>query len=180
MRKKLAKEYFTEIYNATFDDAVTYILGKTGNPDILSTVLFYTYSELFIFLKKQRLYIEEQTSDFFYDCLNDTLGEFAPTETAPSRTINPASKEDIDKLLDTDIDLTDQKAFDDLLIKKSHSFLLQKNATERKVFVLYFYKGFDVRRISGLLGMDPDIVCGCIKNLLEEIKTSFLANYIKQ
>lgn len=180
MRKKLAKKYFTEIYEATFDDAITYILGKTGNPNILSKVLFYTYSELFIFLKKQRLYIEEQTSDFFYDCLNDMLSEFTPAESTPSRTIEPATAEQVDALLDIDIDVTDESAIDNLLVKKSHSFLLQKNALERKVFVLYFYKGFDVRRISGLLGVNPDIVCGCICTLLEEIKTNFLANYIKQ
>ncbi len=180
MRKKLAKKIFTQIYNATFDDAITYIYGKTGNPDSLNTILFYTYSELFIFLRKQRRYIEELTSDFFYECLNDMLSGFSELETAESRSIEPAELQQLEKLLDTEFDLTEQQIKDKMLVKKAHSFLLQKNSLERKIFVLYFYKHFDVRRISGLLGVDPEIVQGCLCTLLDEIKNNFLANYIKK
>lgn len=180
MRKKVAKKHFTQIYEATYEDTITYILGKTGNPDLLSTILFYTYSELFIFLTKQRHYIEEQTSEFFYDCLNDMLSEFWTEETVPARNIELSDKEHVDILLESEFDLTDEIARNNLLIKKSHSYLMSRNILERKIFCLYFYKKFDARRISGLLGVEPDVVYSCVNTLLEEMKTNFLADYIKK
>lgn len=178
MKKSTAIEYFKELYDVTFDDAITYIYGKTGNPDLLADVLYNTYSELFIFIKKQRRYNEEEVSDFFYGCLNDMLSEFTTPELTPARKIEPSEKEEVDALLDTLLDINDEQAVSSLLIKKAHSFILQKNALERKIFVLYFYKAFEPIRISGLLGVDVSIVNGCIATLLKEIKENFLSNYI--
>ncbi len=178
MRKSIALEYFKELYDATFDDTITYIYGKTGNPDLLNDVLYSTYSELFIFIKKLKWYDEEQVSNFFYNCLNDMIGEFAPPEAASPREIAPSQKEDIELLLDTEFDIDDEQAVNNLLIKKAHSFVLQKSAVERKIFVLYFYKGFEPTRISGLLGVDASIVNGCVATLLTEIKDNFLSSYL--
>ena len=169
MRKNTAIEYFKEIYDATFDDAITYIYGKTGNPSLLNDILYNTYFELFMFIKKQRWFNEEETNDFLYSCLNDMLGEFSSKETIPPRTIEPSEKEEIDKLLDIEFDINDEQAINNLLLKKANSFILQKNALERKIFVLYFYNGFETKRISGLLGVNSDIVDGCIVTLLKEI-----------
>ncbi len=178
MRKSSAIKYFKEIYDATFDDAITYIYGKTGNPDLLGDVLYNTYFELFMFIKKKRRYIEEDVSDFFYGCLNDMLSAFSKNETTPLREIEPSQKDEIDKLLNIEFDMNDEQAINSLLLKKANSFVLQKSALERKIFVLYFYKGFESTRISGLLGVDAAIVDACIVTLLKEIKENFLSNYI--
>ena len=178
MKKSIALEYFKELYNSTFDDTITYIYGKTGNPDILNDVLFSTYNELFIFIKKLKWYDEEQVSNFFYNCLNDMIGEFVPVEATSPREILPSQKDEVEALLDTEFDIDDEQAVNDLLIKKAHSYILQKSALERKVFTLYFYKGFEPTRISGLLGVDASVVNGCIKTLLTEIKDNFLSSYL--
>ncbi len=178
MRKKQAEKFFKQIYDATFDDAVTYIYGKTGDLDIVNTVLFYTYNELYLFLKKQRIYIDEITSDFFYECLNDMIAEFCEEKTPEFREINPSDQQHLDKLLDVEFDLNDEVVNERMIVKKVHSYLMQKNVLERKIFLLYFFKGFDVRRISGLLGVNPDKVYGCLCTLLKEIKSNFLANYL--
>ncbi len=180
MRKAIAEQYFKEMYESTFDDSITYIFGKTGNPDLLNDVLFNAYSALFLFIKKQKYFIEEQVSNFFYNCINDMLNEFAPPDTISPREIEGAQKQEVDELLDIEFDIDDEQAIDNLLIKKAHSYILQKSALERKIFVLYFYKGYEVRRISGLLGVDADIVYGCVATLLKEIKDNFLASYIKK
>ena len=180
MKRAIAEEYFKEVYESTFDDSITYIFGKTGNPDLLNDVLFNAYSALFLFIKKQRYYIEEQVSNFFYNCINDMLNEFAPPDTTSAREIEGANKQDVEQLLDIEFDIDDEQAVENLLIKKAHSYILQKSSLERKIFVLYFYKNYDVRRISGLLGIDADIVYGCVATLLEEIKDNFLASYIKK
>lgn len=178
MKRSDAIQYFKEIYDATFDDSITYIYGKTGNPDLLGDVLLNTYSELFMFIKKQLHYNEEEVSDFFYSCLNDMLNEFAPDETTPQREITLSDSQEVEALLETEFDINDEQAINSLLLKKAHSYILQQNVLERKIFVLYFYKGFEPTRISGLLGVDATVVNGCIATLLKEIKDNFLSNYI--
>lgn len=180
MNKKRATRYFNELYDSTYDDALTYIAGKSGDTDIANDVLFDTYATVYAYLLKQKEVSESDAAEVFYNALNDAIEKHRRRPSEESTPPLIASKDELDPIIDTELDLSEQKATDDMLIKKAHSFVLQRSGTERKAFILYFYEGYSAKKTAKLLGLTEDEVYGYLVKTVSSIQSNFLAKYISK
>ena len=178
MKKKDAIRYFNDFYDMTYNDAMTFIAGKAGDTDIATDVLTDTYASVFSHLQKQKEYSESAVADEFYRALNAAIERYKRRYT---ETLHDAKASDgslLAELCERTLDLDEQTARDDMLIKKAHSYVLQCGSTERKTFILYFYEGYTAQRIAKLLGIDESEVFGYLERTVSGIQNNFLAKYV--
>ena len=154
------------------------IAGKAGDTDIATDVLTDTYASVFSHLQKQKEYSKSAVADEFYRALNAAIERYKRRST---ETLHDAKASDgslLADLCERTLDLDEQTARDDMLIKKAHSYGLQCGSTERKTFILYFYEGYTAQRIAKLLGIDESEVFGYLERTVSGIQNNFLAKYI--
>ncbi len=177
MKSNIATQYFEKLFEATFDNARVYVAGLTGNPDIIEDVLFKTYKEIFKQLQKQKNFDGDKIGEMFYGLLKKYAAECDNTQNDTPVNFIEKTEQDIKDILATEFNLTEEQAKDELLIKKSHTYLFQKPAIERKAFVLYFYEGCSPEEIADMFSIKKEYVCGCIYSILQQIKNNFLGTY---
>ena len=178
MKRKQAEKYFNEIYNATFDEAVTYVSARTGNTGITPTVLEDTYKALFYYLLKLKEPDDSAVSEKFIEILKKITEEFKAPDAECDEYVS--TKQEVEDIENSDIAMSEEQATDDLYVKKAHSYVLQRSSLERRVFILYFYENCTAERISALLSIPVENVYGYIKKTSEDIQANFLSKYISK
>lgn len=180
MKRSNAVQYFNNLYESTFDDAKAFVVGLTGNTDIVENVLLKTYKSVFEKLLKQKDITSDDIGKFFYNTLKNNALELAGTTQNTAYLPNEKQADDLKQILNTEFDLDEQKVNDEFLIKKAHNFLSQKPSIQKKAFVLYFYEGYETGEISKMLAVDEQVINGYIFDVLEDIKNNFLNGYLVQ
>lgn len=177
MKNTIATQYFDKLFEATYDNAKVFVAGLTGNPDIIERVLTKTYREIYKQLLKQKNYDGEEIGNAFYGLLKQYSAECDLSDDQPTAFLSQKSEQDITDILQTEFNISDDDAKENLLIKKAHTYLFQKSAIERKAFVLYFYQDCSIDEIADMFGIEKGYVCGYIYGILEDIKNNFLSAY---
>lgn len=181
MKKKEAINKFTSLYDATYDDAIAYTIGRTGSVDILSDVLKYTYNRLYQQLLKLKKYNLDEIKSNFFSYLNEAISKFDTSEKTHSDTVHTDMQySSPDDFLNIELNISDDKAKELLLHKKIQSYIKTCSDTEKKVFYMFFYCGYEIEQISKLLNLQENQTTNLICTILNYIKSNFLEEYISQ
>ncbi len=177
MKRKLADKYFNALYDATYDDAVAYIIGKSGDAAVAKDVLFDTYSCVYDYLRNKDDFYDDELTETFFDNLKKAMKKHITTneESTPLNILSNMQK--INEIVESEFELSEKDATENMLDKKAHSFVMQKSTVERRAFILYFYEGHSTNRISQILNIPEQQVCGHIQSVLLEIRNNFLSSY---
>lgn len=178
MKKNDAVRHFNDFYDTTYNDAMTFIAGKAGDTDIAPDVLTDTYTAVFALMQKQKEYDGAAVADEFYRALNNAIERHKRRPTEASHGTHASDGVMLSELCGRVLDLNEQAAHDDMLIKKAHSYVLQCDSTDRKAFILYFYEGYTAQKIAELLGITEGEVFGHLESTVSGIQHNFLAKYI--
>lgn len=180
MNKKRATQYLNEFYDSTYADTITYISGKTGDTDIASDVITDTFTDIYGYILSLKTVDEKDLGEYFYGALNFYIEKYQKELKAETEFQQSSSEERLLELITKDLDISEKQAIDDMLIKKSHSFVMQRSAIERKAFILFFYEGYSLEKTAELLGISTDILCGYLERTLLGIQSNFLSKYISK
>lgn len=185
MRKSIATLEFNRIFDATYDEALAFVSGKTGNIALADDILTDTYTAVYSRLRKMNAYDLQYIHEFFLDYLKHSTNEHmissdyvvsTLTTTTDSNSISSTNL--VDSILTTELSINEKDVTESLLLKKINAFVLQKDGIERKIFVLHFYCGYTLDQVSQLLEIPVYKINDQIYGLLTEIKNNFLNEYI--
>ena len=185
MKKSAAISKFNELFEATYDDALAFVVGKTGNILLADEILTETYSELFAYLKKCNEYSINEIHDFFLNLIKETTKSRTTNEQSLDSAVSVTEEqmiasEKLTELLNTEFNINEKQLQDDLILKKINRYILQKDDIRKKTFVLHYYCGYTLEQISTLLGLSITHIENYIFQILSEIKKSFLNNYVNK
>lgn len=185
MKKSEATAKFNQLYDLTYDNALAYSVESTGSMDTAEDILTDTYSAIYNRLLNMKEFDIENIRNHFFTCLKSSVKKYyikSANNEALNEDITVSSDGDcqpfIDALLNTEINITEKQAVDNLLIKKINDFISHKDEICRKAIILRFYYDYPLRKISKLLNVPDTTLNNCIYKLLEEIRNNFLDEYI--
>lgn len=180
MKRSIAVKHFNKLFDATFNDAITFISGKSGDTGIADNVLHDTYTEVFRYILRQKEYDEQDVGKKFLKTLKITVERYTRSvdKTDDQEYISDADK--LNTLVMTELELSEQQAMDDLYVKKAQSYVLQKGLKERKAFILYFYEGYSADDIARMLSISDKEVYGFLEKTVSGIQNNFLSKYISK
>lgn len=185
MKKSEATAKFNQLYDLTYDNALAYSIESTGSLDTAEDILADTYSAIYKRLLNMKEFDIENIRNYFFTCLKNSVKKYyvkrADKEVLYediAASFDGDCQSFIDALLNTEINITEKQAVDSLLIKKINDFISHKEEIHRKAFILRFYYGYPLRKISKLLNVPGTTINNYIYRLLEEIRNNFLDEYI--
>lgn len=180
MKKKDAVLKFTSLYDATYDDAIAYTLGRTGSVEILTNVLKDTYEKLYKKLLKSKRYNFDEIKSCFFSFLNEAISHHNSNNDSNNVAVLDVDSDNINEILDTELNISEDTAKELLLHKKIQSYITTRDESERKVFYMFFYCDYSVSQISKLLSLDEIYTKKLLCCILNKIKSNFLEEYISQ
>ena len=180
MKKTQVMQYFDSMYDSTYDDAIAFIIGMTGELDNIETILTETYLEIYTYLSKAKIVNSDEIQKYFIDTLKAKICKYSSkredeykVKAKIRRTLNS-----VQKMLLTEFEIEQDEFFESRFHKKIHSFISSKPALIRKVFLLYFYCNYDIEKIAALLQIETNEVTHITYTLLKEIRDTFLKHLI--
>lgn len=182
MRKKAAREVLEALYESTYTDAVAQYCTAFGTLNHIEDAFTKIYLEVYKHLLRLKKSTSEQTKDYF----DKVFCEYISANSDDEQNQNPPDENskfnttDITKVLSTEFDISEKEFFESMLNKKIYSYVMTKPIFVRKVFLLFFYCGYTIERISVTLNCKHEIVTSSIYTLLTEIQNSFLKNKITE
>lgn len=187
MKKSTAISKFNEIFDATYDEALAFVAGKTGNILLANDILTDTYSALFAHLKKCNEFDLNTTHEFFLRYIKESTNAYILKDKDLKNTSNLAFQDEIadaDKkiadLLNTEFEIHENQLQDTLILKKINRFILQKDDIRKKAFILHYYCNYSLEQVANLLDVSIQQTQSGIYQILCEIKKNFLGNYISK
>ncbi len=180
MKKSEAIKNFDILYDSTYNDAIAFIAGKTGSLDNVEKILSVTYSEMYRYFLKCNSCSKNEIEITFLKALKESMKNYLPQEKDDFCIDSKIRKtqKSVDKLLETDFDISETDFLESKLNKKIYSFVMNKHITKRKIFILYFYCNYNAKQIANLLETEDDTVTHILFTLLKEIRDSFLKTSI--
>ena len=185
MKKTEATARFNRLYDLIYDNALAYAVESTGNPETAEDILADTYSALYRRLLNSREFDIENIRNYFFTCLKNSVKKYYVKRVDSELLYEDIAAADgsdcqpfIDLLLNTEINITEKQAADSLLIKKINKYIIQKGEIQSKAFILRFYYGYPLEKISELLNVPRTTLNNYIYRLLDEIRKNFLDEYI--
>ena len=179
MRKNEVDKIFEALYESTYDDAVAYIGGSTGNLAIMEDLLFSLYSQMYEFLLNSKIYDENLIKGKYIETLKNIIAPHLTDDTnieitsKRKRTINS-----VEKNLETEFYISETDLFESEIIDEIIKFISGEPSFVQKIFILYFYCNYDAKNISELLSAEENDVTHIIYALLKEIRDTYLKNKI--
>ena len=181
MKNSDAIKLLDALYDSTYDDALAYIAGKTGNLNSAEAILIDTYTEVYKAIKS--------TKNINPDKINNLLVDKLKTATRNHQTTNAEElyidfstfdEKSIERILSTEFDLDTNKLENTLLLKKVNGYISKLPTFQQKSFVLHFYIGYSINQISHLLGESEEKITSSIGTTLNSIIINFLEEHISK
>lgn len=185
MKRTEATAKFNQLYDLTYDNALAYSVESTGCLETAEDILAETYSAIYKRLLNMKEFDIENIRGYFFTCLKNSVKKYyikKPEKEILYEDIASANDSDcqsfIDTILNTEINITEKQAADSMLIEKVNKYISGKEELQRKAFILRFYYGYPLRKISELLDVPATTLNNYIYRLLVEIRKNFLDEYI--
>ena len=104
MRRFYANEYFDELFEATYNEALSYTVATTGTMEYAEDILTKTYSKVYRFLRKNTVPTNEQVNEYFFNTLNSFASEYEAKENNVKTELTIKSADDVKELLENAVD----------------------------------------------------------------------------
>ena len=174
MRRFYANEYFDELFEATYNEALSYTVATTGTMEYAEDILTKTYSKVYRFLRKNTVPTNEQVNEYFFNTLNSFVSEYETKENNLKTKLAIKSADDVKELLENEFSITELEFLNENLNVNIHSYIMDQTLLDRKIFILSFYCNCSIEKISNLLGINEEYINSSIYHLLVSIKEHFL------
>jgi RNA polymerase sigma factor (sigma-70 family) len=180
MKKKEAGEKLEQLYNSTYDDAIAYIAAATGTLDKAEEILTETYFEIYKYFISSKVFNNADMQEYFFKTIRKSIeahSEFSK-ETIEVRAKIRRTMNSVEKMLNTELDIEIADFFKANMNKEIYAYIMKSPAPIRRIFLLYFYCGYDAERIATLLQMQVNEVSHLLYTLLKDLRDGFLKGYI--
>ena len=182
MRKTEANAQFDRLYDATYDNALHYVVESTGSFDAAEDILSETYSAVYKRMLRSGGEDIDDTRSYLFTCLKNAVSKHYAKKAESEISFEDITDEDcqpmIDTLLRTEVDVTESEAANHILIGKINDYLSKCAEAQRKVFILRIYYGYPLQMVAEKTGLPQSTVNNYVYRLLNDIRQKFLSDYV--
>ena len=167
--------FFNELYDATHEKVLAYIIVKCGNTEDVADIFQETYTEILKFiLKNGILYLKKQEAFVMQIAKNKIYRHYKFLERL--RGIEETYDFDNSNLKNIDIE---QISFEEFLeskemVEMAISYLVQKDELTKKIFYLYYFMEKPIKEIADLFSVKESNVKNKLYRTLKELRQYLL------
>lgn len=177
MKRVELQARFSRFYNQTYPQAMAYCLAKTGDfinsEDLLSETYYAVYKR---FLNKKEE-IREPERYLFTVLKNQIAKYWKKHRREQEKTISLEEQEHLEALLETELELTEERVVKQMLIQDVLEYVSAQPALMRRAFTIHFYLGRTIEETATELEIPVVTARNYIYRLLKKVKEEFLEDY---
>ena len=164
---------FNNIYNATNNAVLSFVMAKCGNIADIQDIVQETYIELYRVLEKRGAdYIENEKAFCLRIAKHKIHRHYSLAERlrmlVPLTWTDDGEESDFFEL-EADF-MTDEFAIDRIMVEEAKAFIRKKPQDVQKVFYLYYSLGNTIPEIAQLLGLGESNVKQKLYRTLKELR----------
>ena len=163
------KRLFEKIYNETKDNTYKFIAAKCYNIDDIDDIYQSTYISVFDALSKRDEPPENNEAFVILIAKRELFKYYGLIKRLASRFKAPPPNDD-DCKEDADSFCLEDSVVNKALLEEINSLLEKKDIATRKIFFLYYYKGYSLGEISDMLGLGESSVKRRLYGTLTQIR----------
>lgn len=169
--QKISLENFEEIYEASYNKTLTYIICKCANIDDVNDILQDTYVELYKILNKKQSIVVENAQSYIIGIAKKRIKRYYGLWYKTKEHINQEEKLDIPDNIDIEASMINK-----LNAQQVWNYIRKKNGNIVKIFYLYYYEEFKIAQIAKELNLTEsnvkNLLYRTVKDIKENIKIS--------
>lgn len=171
------KKKFDDFYQKTYQNAMVYCIGKTGdfiNGEDLLAEAYYDVYQQFSKDKTGELLNSERS---LVSALKKTISQYWEKHRRDLILEETVEGGSIESLLNTDLDLTEEAVIRRMLVQDILEYVSVQPAPLRRAFALYFYLGKTLEETASELKVPVLTAQNYLCRILREIEENFLEEY---
>ncbi len=177
MKKVELQAKFSQFYNQPYSKAMSYCMARTGDfincEDLLSDAYYAVYKR---FLNKKDPI--DDPEHYLLTVLKNRISKYWKKHSKELQIKIPIEEaEQLDVLLETEFDITEEKAVKQMLIQDILEFVSGQPPLMRRAFTIHFYLGKSIEETAADLKLPVSTARNYIYRLLKKIREEFLEDY---
>ena len=171
MSAQISLENFEEIYKATYNSTLKYIICKCSNIEDVNDLLQDTYVELYKILKRKKYILLENQSNFVIGIAKKKIQRhYGLLYRLKTYSISKNLGDDEYELdISSDIDI-EARAITKLNAEMVWRYIKKKDIRVVRVFYMYYYLDLKISEIAKELGMSNSNVKNILYRTIKDIR----------
>lgn len=160
---------FEEIYNATYEYTLKYILCKCSNIDDVNDLVQDTYVELYNILSRKDLTLENYSNYIIGIAKKKLQRHYGLLYQIKIESISKSADEEYELEIPSDMDI-EADTITKLDAENVWKYIKKKNIKVVRVFYLYYYLELTISQIAKKLNMSESNVKNVLYRTIKDIK----------
>ncbi len=177
MKRVELQAHFSRFYHRTYPQAMAYCLAKTGDFINSEDLLSETYYAVYKYFLNKKDGVKDPDRYLFTVLKNQIDKYWKKHRKDKQENIPPEEYEQLTVLLETELDLTAEKAVKQMLIQDVLEFVSTQPALLRRAFAIHFYLGMTIEETAEELELPVATARNYIYHLLKKVREEFLEDF---
>lgn len=171
MTEQNQNEFFSELYDATHEKVLAYIIVKCGKTEDVEDVFMETYTEIVSIIRNRGTgYIKNPEAFVTKIAKRKIYRHYKLLQRISDLRTSKDYEENIVENIDDGQISFDEDIMNQLTVNKAFAYLSKKDELTKKIFYLYYYMDKTIKEIAELLSVKESNVKNRLYRTVKELR----------